>query len=416
MKKVLTIILAAVLFNIYCLGRGIGNVPNIHVSDRTKYVSNADGVLSAQAESRLNAALAELWEATTAEVVVVAVDNLDGMDVNDYATELFEKWGIGKSDNDNGLLILISKEDKRCALRTGYGLEGALPDAICGRIIRERMIPLFSKGDYDGGTVAAVSSVAEVLGRADITEEIRSKYANDTMNISRNDEDDDWSFLWKMVAIAFLIAFAIYVYTLASTRKDPPTLRYNKIQKLRITILILTIFGLGTPFLFYYLLGRKMNTVRNGKRACPNCGEDMRKMDEASDNAYLTPAQDTEEQLNSVDYDVWVCPCCNETDIIPFDNPNSPYTVCPNCGSKACSVIEDRTVVHPTTSASGRGVRIYSCRNCGNRHNKFYEIAQKQSIPPIVFLPGGRGFGGGGFSGGSFGGGHTGSGGASGGW
>lgn len=417
MKRIIAIILGMVLFNVCCLGRKIEDVPNVHVSDRSRFVSNADGVLSQQAESELNSALSSIWEGTSAEVVVVAVDNLDGMDVNDYATELFEKWGIGKSDNDNGLLILISKDDRRVSLRTGYGLEGALPDVVCGRIIRDEMAPHFREGDYDGGVAAAVSEVAAVLGRPDITDEIRSKYANDSGNARQKDDDNDWSFLWKMVIIAFLISFAIYLYAVVSTRKDPPTLRYNNIQKIRIVILVFTIFGLGTPFLFYYLLGRKMKAVRNGRRACPNCGEQMQKMDEVSDNAYLTPAQDTEEQLNSVDYDVWVCPNCNETDIIPFDNPNSPYTVCPNCGSKACSIIEDRTVTHPTTTSPGRGVRIYSCKNCGNRHNKYYEIAKKVSVPPIIILPGGGGgFGGGGFGGGSFGGGHTGGGGASGGW
>lgn len=415
MKKVLILILT--LFSIVQINaRTIEDVPNVHLSDKTRYVSNPDGVLSVEAENTLNGMLGDIWQSTSAEIAVVAVDNLDGMDVNDYATKLFEKWGIGKSDKDNGLLILISEGDRRVAIRTGYGLEGPLPDIVLGRIIREDMIPRFKTGDYDRGTMLAVGKISEILGREDITEEIRSKYANDSRRVD-NDEDlmSLWMFLVEMAVLSFLASWVLYLITVVRSKKLPPTDGYNKLQGMRIPLLVLSFLGIGVPIVFYWLLGRKMKKVRNAKRACPNCGEQMNKMDEVADNAYLTPAQDTEERLNSVDYDVWVCPRCNETDIIPFDNPNSPYTVCPRCGSKACTIVADRTVIHPTVGKKGKGVRIYSCKNCGNRHERYYDIPQKQNTPPIIILPGGGG-GGGGFSGGSFGGGMTGGGGASGGW
>lgn len=419
MKRLLSALISVVLIA-SCFARSIDDVPNVHVADRTKYVSNPDGVLSPAAEAELNSMLGDIWSSTSAEVVVVAVDDLDGMDVNDYATSLFEKWRIGKADKDNGLLILISKGDRRAALRTGYGLEGPLPDITLGRIIREGMIPHFKEEDYDGGTMAAVAQIAERLGREDITKEIKSKYANDSMRRSSQDEEDSdelWAVLLLMAAIGLTASLIIFLYILTSTRSEEPTLRYKKLSEMKLPLLILTFVGLGTPFLFYWLLKRKMKKVRDSKRACPNCGEQMIKLDEVSDNAYLTPAQDTEEQLQSVDYDVWVCPRCNETDIIPFDNPDSPYTVCPRCGSKACTIIGDRTVIHPTARSKGRGVRIYSCKNCGNRHEKYYDIPPKAEGAPVIILPGGFGGGsGGGFSGGSFGGGMTGGGGASGGW
>ena len=147
-------------------------------------------------------------------------------------------------------------------------------------------------------------------------------------------------------------------------------------------------------------------------------GGNMNKIDEEHDNDYLTPAQDTEEKLNSVDYDVWVCPNCGETDIIPFDNADSEYSVCPLCGSKACYLVSDRVIRKPTTRREGQGVKTYYCKNCHQKSQKPYDIA-KVPVPPVVILPpgggGGGGFGGG-FGGGSFGGGATGGGGASGGW
>lgn len=407
----------ALISALTCSAISVDRVPNVHIADRSKYVSNPDGVLSSEATARLNDILGRLWESTSAEVVVVAVDDLDGMDVNDYATKLFERWGIGKADNDNGLLILISRGDRRAALRTGYGLEGPLPDIVCGRIIREQMAPYFRNEDYDNGTLVAVGRVAEILGDPNLSEEIKSKYANDSRRANINSEEDEelWPFLLTMAGIGFAISLLFYFFTVVKTRNDEPTTRYRKLQKMKLPMLILTFIGLGTPFLFYFLLNRKMTRVRNKRRKCPNCGVMMNKMDEDTDNDYLTAAQDTEERLNSVDYDVWVCPHCNETDIIPFDNPNSIYTICPRCGAKACSLTEDRIIVHPTITTSGKGIRTYTCRNCGNQNNRSYTIPQKQNVPPVVILPGGRGFGGG-ISGGSFGGGMTGGGGASGGW
>ena len=141
------------------------DIPNVHKANRTRYVSNPDGVLSRQAEERLDSLLGAVWQATSAEVVVVAVDSIEGADIDSFATELFSLWGIGKKDNDNGLLILISRGDRRATLRTGYGLEGVLPDAVCGRIIRGDMAPRFREGDYDGGTLAASRSAR--CGRRD---------------------------------------------------------------------------------------------------------------------------------------------------------------------------------------------------------------------------------------------------------
>lgn len=146
----------------------------------------------------------------------------------------------------------------------------------------------------------------------------------------------------------------------------------------------------------------------------------MHRVDEVHDNDYLTPSQDMEERINSVDYDVWLCPECNETDIIPYVNSAAGYTTCPNCGARADSMIANRVLRQPTTRHEGQGVRMYRCRNCGFAHETPYAIA-KTVEPPIIIVPGGGGGrggfgGGGGFSGGSFGGGMTGGGGASGGW
>ena len=397
----------------------VDDIPNVHIGDARRYVSNPDGVLSPAAVERLDSALARVWGQTSAEVVVVAVDEIDTDDIDGFATKLFDKWRIGKKDNDNGLLILISKGARRAAFRTGYGMEGVLPDAICGRIIRNDMAPHFREGDYDGGTLAAVNAVSTILTDPEAAAEVKSRYDNDR----RQTQDEDMSELWSMLGALCLsmtaVAFFILIYTLRASRKMTPTERYYKLSTIRTPLLMLGCLGIGVPLLAYWILTAKMKRVRNSPRKCPNCGTAMKKVDEVHDNDYLTPAQDTEEKIDSVDYDVWLCPNCGEKDIIPFVNPKSGYSPCSLCGARACTLVADRVVVKPTTAAPGRGVKVYSCRNCHRDSNVAYTIP-KLPVVPVVILPGGGGGfgggGGGGFSGGSFGGGMTGGGGASGGW
>lgn len=420
MKRIIYII-GVVLAVAFAAGaRSVEDVPNVHVGDARRYVSNPDGVLSAQAVARLDSMLAQVWALTRAEVVVVAIDEADGGDVNDFATRLFESWGIGKSDKDNGLLILISRGDRKAVFRTGYGMEGVLPDAVCGRLIRSVMAPYFKAGDYDGGTVAAVGEVAQILSNPEATAEVMSKYENDRRVARGNgdDEDDLLGMLGAYWAIMLGAALVMVGYVVISSRKQEPSERYSRLAKLKMPMLMLGCIGLGAPFLAYLWLKRSMRKTRDSVRNCPNCGHKMHKLDEEMDNEYLTPSQDVEEQIDSVDYDVWLCDNCGEKDIIAFVNDKSQYGVCPNCGARASYLMNNRVVVKPSTMAPGRGVKVYGCRNCGKTTEVAYELP-KVAVPPVIILPGGGrgGFGGGGgFSGGSFGGGMTGGGGASGGW
>ena len=220
-----------------------------------------------------------------------------------------------------------------------------------------------------------------------------------------------------MAAVMTLISLGLYLWRIRSTRRMPTLERYRSLKELRVPLLCLSALGAGVPLLVYWMLTRKMKRVRDHSRQCPNCGTQMERLPEDKDNEYLTPAQDTEERINSVDYDVWLCPACGETDIIPYVNDQAAYTVCPRCHARACILTADRVVVPPTVSREGQGVKVYSCRSCGFQNNRPYSIPRRQ--PPVVIIPpgGGSGFGGGGgFSGGSFGGGMTGGGGASGGW
>lgn len=396
----------------------VADIPNVHVADRTRYVSNPDGVLSDGAVAQLDATLGRIWASTTAEPVVVAVASMPSdTDIDTYATDIFDAWGIGKKDKDNGVLVVIARDDRKAVIRTGRGAEGALPDIICGRILRNEMFPRFKEGDYDGGTLAAVNAIDRVLTDPAYAEELRSAQANDA-RAPQSDLDGEELFSMYLGFAAFMaIAMTVWVVTVVvSTRKKDSVSRYSSLHQVTLPALVVTFLSLGMGLPAFLVAWTAMKRTRN-KRTCPNCRHAMIKIDEENDNAYLTPAQDTEEKINSVDYDVWVCPNCRETDILPYVNRRSSYKVCDRCGARASSLVMDRVVLRPTDRRKGAGERTFRCKNCGNTHVVRYVIPMLAASAPIIIGGiGGRGGGGGGFSGGSFGGGITGGGGASGGW
>lgn len=391
------------------------DIDNVHVADRTRFVSDMAGAMSASARSRADSLLQSIWRQTSAEPIVVIVPSLDGEDIDDFATQLFSDWQIGKNDRDNGVLMLISIGDRKAVIRTGYGTEGILPDVVCGRIIRNEMAPRFREGDYDGGILAALQTMQAAMTSDEARAELMSDKANDA---AADDFDADKAFdiYWKIcVALGFLGLLAVII-AYFGVRKLPTSRAYATFENTRLGLLVASFLSLGCLFPAYFLMLAFQRHIRLHKRLCPHCNTRMLRVDEDNDNAYLTASQDAEERLDSVDYDVWLCPDCGETDIIPYVNPKKNYTECPSCHARACTLVNRRTIVAPTTRREGRGIEEYVCLNCRRRYEKPYTIAKEVEAPIII---GGGGFGcggGGGFSGGSFGGGMTGGGGASGGW
>lgn len=392
-------------------GRTPAEVPNVHLNDSTRYTSDPDGVLSAAAVARVDSLLGDVWRRTTAEPVVVFVDDLSGQDIDSYATDLFGLWGLGKRDRDNGVLILVSRNDRQAAIRTGYGVEGILNDARCGRIIRQVMAPAFKDGDYDRGITDAVTVINQAMTHPDAVDELLSKYAN---NAGASSDDDDDSFRIYLILCGVVAAgmLLVLLWTVIANRRRPRYERYTAVNRLEVPYLALTFLTLGFGLLPYLLSMLTRRIIRETPGKCPNCGHKMHRLDEQADNAYLTPAQDLEERINSVDYDVWLCPQCGEMDILPYVNRRKNYGKCDLCGARAAFLESDRVMAQPTTQHPGMGVRTYRCLHCDRRYDKKYTIPKLAAAAPPIII-GGHG---GGFGGGSFGGGMTGGGGASGGW
>lgn len=417
--KHLTVILLLILFLPFALAGAtytVDEVPNVHVADSSAYVSDPDGILTARECSRINELMREVRRTTSAEPMFVIVENIDPEDIDEFATGLFSKWGLGKGDTDNGLLVLVARDMRRAVIRTGYGLEGVMPDIVCSGILKNRMFPDFRRGDYGAGLVSAAEAVNEILTNPEAAAEFRSSERD--ADFGGKDGGDD--FFASYMALAGMIAFvllAVFLFRCYAIRRKTPQERYLELAKLKPVYLALTFFGLGLPIIASLPLLLTLKHLRNRPHHCPRCGARMRKVDEVHGNEYLSRSQDFEERIGSVDYDVWLCPDCGETDIEQYVTPSTGIRQCPVCHAYAGQLLRKRVVIQPTTSRKGQGMNDYVCRCCGHIESVPYIIPML--VAPIIFPGGGGGggFGGGGGSfGGGFGGGMTGGGGASGGW
>jgi uncharacterized protein len=118
--------------------------------------------LDQNAEQKLERKLVQFNRETSTQIAIVTLNDLHGYAISDYAVRLAEKWGIGQKDKENGILILISPANNKVFIATGYGLEGAVPDATANRIIDQEIVPDFKKGNYYQGLNKATNVLIDL--------------------------------------------------------------------------------------------------------------------------------------------------------------------------------------------------------------------------------------------------------------
>lgn len=123
------------------------------------YATDFTGTLSNNELSHLNRELKNFEDTTSNQVVFVMISALNNYPIEMYAYEVASKNKIGTAENNNGVLFLVAKNDRKMRIEVGYGLEGALPDALASSIIRNEVAPYFRKGDYYGGIEAGLKAI-----------------------------------------------------------------------------------------------------------------------------------------------------------------------------------------------------------------------------------------------------------------
>lgn len=187
------VFLLVVLFLPFCLRAQ--NIPEPMRPARA--VNDFAGMLSSEEQVRLEQKLRSFNDSTSSALVIVTVNSLEGMNIAQYATELAHQWGIGREDVDNGLLILVAEEERQVNITTGYGLEGAVPDALAKRIIEEQIKPRFRQGNYYGALDAATETLMKLAS---------GEYTAEEVGGGEEAEGSPWL---ALLLVLFLIIFPI---------------------------------------------------------------------------------------------------------------------------------------------------------------------------------------------------------------
>lgn len=219
-----------ILCLLLCWSLGVGaaeytiqTIPNVQLQNRNQYVSNPDGILRQDVVEAINQQLAQLRDSLGIEVAVVAVESIGDNDPRMFANELFKLWGIGKREDDNGLLIqlITAPQQRSVVFETGYGLEGVLPDAICYRLQQTYMVPDMKSGDFSLGMLRGVVAVKDYL--------MASDYERSLIAGEEGDGEPPW---WFFLLIMFgMPLFILAVALLAYYQKRRPRICPNCGQK-----------------------------------------------------------------------------------------------------------------------------------------------------------------------------------------
>jgi uncharacterized protein len=133
----------------------------LDVPPLTGYVNDYGGMISPQVKSQIESELSAFEKTDSTQVVILTIPSLEGEVLEEFAIKAGEAWKIGQKGKDNGVIIVVSKGDKKIRIEVGRGLEGKLTDLMAGRIIDLVVKPRFKRGDYDGGLHAGVAAIID---------------------------------------------------------------------------------------------------------------------------------------------------------------------------------------------------------------------------------------------------------------
>ena len=126
-------------------------------------VTDLTNTLSAEQQSALESRLAQFEQQEGSQMAILLVPSTRPEAIEQYSIRVVDEWKLGRKGVDDGILILVAKNDREMRIEVGYGLEGVIPDAIAHRIIEETMVPYFRQGDFYGGLSAAVEQLAGLV-------------------------------------------------------------------------------------------------------------------------------------------------------------------------------------------------------------------------------------------------------------
>lgn len=219
----------------------IFNFLNADISENfpklTGRVVDVANILTPEVKNQLTQTLKEEEDKTSNQIVVVVLNTLNGYSIEEYAYQLGRFWGIGQKNKNNGVILLISMSERKMRIEVGYGLEGALTDAISKEIIENTLKPNFKAQQYEQGILKAVDKIITV---------IKGEYITKPENSSKNE-----SFIVLMILVFILFSLL---------NKFSKYIKNQFLYKISSPFMVSSLFSLVLSFLafftvYYYILG-----------------------------------------------------------------------------------------------------------------------------------------------------------------
>ena len=236
-------------------------------SYKDKYVNDFANVLNVSQTEELRSLFSSVDTETSAEVVFVSLDTINGEDISQYAFTIGDSWKVGKADKDNGLVILYVKDIGKIWVSTGYGLEGILPDSKVGRLLDENYVPVSGTENFSNGIVLFSNAITQVI--YDNKEEVLSGQAGG------NSQSGDSSFSIYFIWIILLIVWEIMYKILAPSKSwwfggtlgagFGAVIGFFFLSSIASAV-ILALFGLGFGLLFDYIVSKRYVPGKNEKK------------------------------------------------------------------------------------------------------------------------------------------------------
>lgn len=163
----------------------------------TARVTDLTGTLSPDQKTQLENELAQIEAAKGSQVALLMLPTTQPETIEQYGIRLADAWKVGRKGVDDGAIVIVAKDDHHMRIEVGYGLEGAIPDAIAKRIVSDIMAPSFKQGDFYGGLQGAVDAIGKIISGEPLPAPNQQRGSND-VNLSGN-----------LLPLAFVFIFVV---------------------------------------------------------------------------------------------------------------------------------------------------------------------------------------------------------------
>ena len=363
------------------------------------WVTDMANVISPASEAQINARLFDLRNATGHEVAVVTVTDVNAASPKAFATALFNHWGIGSKERNDGLLVLLVVGQRRLEMETGIGMESRLPDDWIVGMQRRGMVPKFKSGDYGGGIEAGLLEVDKKLRGGAVAiaatpmlpaiDPATGKPYPTPTPLSPYESQ-----LVRDPVTGKLVPRGGAPVNHAAVGSHPPPPSGGGVFDFLAGIAAVVTGGAGSV-LGLFFIGKAM-------KKCPKCKSDTVLLDELADDPHLDEKQKMEEQIGSVNWKVYVCPGCDFTRTVASNRWFSGYSSCGGCQARTLKSTST-TLTYATYDHGGTVQVNESCVRCPYRNTYTRSTPRKtrsssSSSSSSSSFGGGRSRGGGGGS------------------